>query len=418
MPSVCFYFQVHQPFRIKHYSVFDIGKDHFYEDGEKNKWIMDKVSEKCYLPANKKMLELIKRHKGKFRISYSLSGTVIEQMELFRPDVLQSFVELAKTGCVEFLSETYFHSLSFLFNKVEFERQIKAHDQKIEQYFKQKPTVFRNTELIYNNELAAFIEKMGYKGILCEGVDRLLKDRHPNYLLKPTGTKSIKALLKNYRLSDDIAFRFSDKNWSEWPLHADTFASWIHKVAGNGDVINLFMDYETFGEHQWESTGIFDFMDHLPREILKHPDFSFMTPSQVVDTYTARGVYDAHEFISWADSERDLSAWLGNNMQEEALTKIYSISDKVLGSGNEDLIDVWGKLQTSDHFYYMSTKFWSDGDVHKYFSPYNSPYDAYIFYMNAFADFESTLNDEHKPKKKASVKKTATSSRKKKTEDN
>ncbi len=178
------------------------------------------------------------------------------------------------------------------------------------------------------------------------------------------------------------------------------------------------MDYETFGEHQWESTGIFDFMDHLPREILKHPDFSFMTPSQVVDTYTARGVYDAHEFISWADSERDLSAWLGNNMQEEALTKIYSISDKVLGSGNEDLIDVWGKLQTSDHFYYMSTKFWSDGDVHKYFSPYNSPYDAYIFYMNAFADFESTLNDEHKPKKKASVKKTATSSRKKKTEDN
>ena len=407
MPSVCFYFQVHQPFRIKHYSVFDIGKDHFYEDGEKNKWIMDKVSEKCYLPANKKMLELIKRHKGKFRISYSLSGTVIEQMELFRPDVLQSFVELAKTGCVEFLSETYFHSLSFLYNKEEFERQVKEHDQKIEQYFKQKPTVFRNTELIYNNELAAYIEKLGYKGILCEGVDRLLKEKHPNHLLKPTGTKSIKALLKNYRLSDDIAFRFSDKNWSEWPLHADTFASWVHKVAGNGDVINLFMDYETFGEHQWESTGIFDFMDHMPREILKHPDFGFMTPSQVVDAYTPRGVYDAHEFISWADSERDLSAWLGNNMQQEALTKIYSISERVLGSGNKDLIDVWGKLQTSDHFYYMSTKFWSDGDVHKYFSPYNSPYDAYIFYMNAFSDFESTLSEESKPKKKAAAKKPA-----------
>ena len=258
---------------------------------------MDKVSEKCYLPANKKMLELIQRHKGKFRISYSLSGTVIEQMELFRPDVLQSFVELAKTGCVEFLSETYFHSLSFLYNKEEFERQVKEHDQKIEQYFKQKPTVFRNTELIYNNELAAYIEKLGYKGILCEGVDRLLKEKHPNHLLKPTGTKSIKALLKNYRLSDDIAFRFSDKNWSEWPLHADTFASWVHKVAGNGDVINLFMDYETFGEHQWESTGIFDFMDHLPREILKHPDFGFMTPSQIVETYTPRGVYDALEFI-------------------------------------------------------------------------------------------------------------------------
>lgn len=413
MPSVCFYFQVHQPFRIKHYSVFDIGKDHFYEDGEKNKWIMDKVSEKCYLPANKKMLELIKRHKGKFRISYSLSGTVIEQMELFRPDVLQSFVELAKTGCVEFLSETYFHSLSFLYNKEEFERQVKEHDQKIEQYFKQKPTVFRNTELIYNNELAAYIEKLGYKGILCEGVDRLLKEKHPNHLLKPTGTKSIKALLKNYRLSDDIAFRFSDKNWSEWPLHADTFASWVHKVAGTGDVINLFMDYETFGEHQWESTGIFDFMDHLPREILKHPDFGFMTPSQIVETYTPRGVYDAHEFISWADSERDLSAWLGNNMQQEALTKIYSISERVLGSGNKDLIDVWGKLQTSDHFYYMSTKFWSDGDVHKYFSPYNSPYDAYIFYMNAFSDFESTLSEESKPKKKAAARKPAATRKKK-----
>lgn len=410
MPSVCFYFQVHQPFRIRHYSVFDIGKDHFYEDSEKNKWIMDKVSEKCYLPANYKMLELIKRHKGKFKISYSLSGTVIEQMELYRPDVLQTFVDLAKTGCVEFLSETYYHSLSFLYNKDEFVRQVKAHDERIEHYFKQKPKVFRNTELIYNNELAAFIEKMGYKGILCEGVDRLLHGKHPNHLLKPVGTKSIKALLKNYRLSDDIAFRFSDKNWTEWPLHADTFASWIHKVAGSGDVVNLFMDYETFGEHQWESTGIFDFMDHLPREILKHPDFNFKTPSEVVDTYNARGVYDAHEFVSWADSERDLSAWLGNNMQQEALKKIYSISDDVVASDNKDLMEVWGKLQTSDHFYYMSTKFWSDGDVHKYFSPYNSPYDAYIFYMNVFADFEATVRPGAGKKstaKRSTVKKKA-----------
>ncbi len=419
MPSVCFYFQVHQPFRIKHYSVFDIGKDHFYEDSEKNKWIMDKVSEKCYLPANHKMLELIKRHKGKFRISYSLSGTVIEQMELYRPDVLQTFVDLAKTGCVEFLSETYYHSLSFLYNKDEFVRQVQEHDQRIEHYFKQKPKVFRNTELIYNNELAAFIEKMGYKGILCEGVDRLLNGKHPNQLLKPVGTKSIKALLKNYRLSDDIAFRFSDKNWSEWPLHADTYASWIHKVAGTGDVINLFMDYETFGEHQWESTGIFDFMDHLPREILKHPDFSFKTPSEVVDAYNARGVYDAHEFVSWADSERDLSAWLGNNMQQEALTKIYSISNQVIAADNKDLTDIWGKLQTSDHFYYMSTKFWSDGDVHKYFSPYNSPYDAYIFYMNVFADFEATLQPSGKTKagKKSAPKAAGTKTKTSRTKN-
>lgn len=408
MPSVCFYFQVHQPFRIKHYSVFDIGKDHFYEDGEKNKWIMDKVSEKCYLPANSKMLELIKRHKGKFRISYSLSGTVIEQMELYRPDVLQSFVDLAKTGCVEFLSETYYHSLSFLFSKDEFKRQVKEHDDKIYKYFKQKPTVFRNTELIYNNELAAFVEKMGFKGILCEGVDRLLKDKHPNHLYKPVGTQKIKALLKNYRLSDDIAFRFSDKGWTEWPLHADTFASWVHKVAGVGDVVNLFMDYETFGEHQWENTGIFDFIDHLPKEILSHRDFNFKTASEVVDMYPARGVYDAHEFISWADQERDLSAWQGNNMQQESLKKIFELEKRVIATGNKDLIDVWGKLQTSDHFYYMSTKFWSDGDVHKYFSPYNSPYDAYIFYMNAFSDFEATINNTapaQKPiKKKAAAK--------------
>ncbi len=424
MPSVCFYFQVHQPFRVKHYSVFDIGKDHFYEDGEKNKWIMDKVSEKCYLPANKKMFELIKRHKGKFRITYSLSGTVIEQMELYRPDVLDSFVELAKTGCVEFLSETYYHSLSFLYSKDEFKRQVKEHYEKIYKYFKQKPTVFRNTELIYNNELAAFIEKLGFKGILCEGVDRLLKDKHPNYLYKPVGTQKIKALLKNYRLSDDIAFRFSDKGWTEWPLHADTFAGWVHKIAGAGDVVNLFMDYETFGEHQWENTGIFDFIDHLPKEILSHRDFNFKTASEVVDLYPARGVYDAHEFISWADQERDLSAWLGNNMQQEALGKIYTLEKKVIATGNKDLIDVWGKLQTSDHFYYMSTKFWSDGDVHKYFSPYNSPYDAYIFYMNAFSDFETTINNTQpqkpvkkktpaKPKAKKELNGEATAAKKK-----
>jgi alpha-amylase len=330
---------------------------------------------------------------------------VIEQMELYRPDVLQSFIELSKTGCVEFLSETYYHSLSFLYSKDEFKRQIKEHDDKIKKYFNQKPKISRNTELIYNNELASYIEKLGFKGILCEGVDRLLGDKHPNFLYKPVGTQKIKALLKNYRLSDDIAFRFSDKNWAEWPLHADTFASWVHKVAGNGDLVNLFMDYETFGEHQWESTGIFDFLDHLPKEILKHRDFNFKTPSEVVDMYQARGVYDAHEFISWADQERDLTAWIGNNLQQEAISKIYSVEKQVAATKNKDLTDIWGKLQTSDHFYYMSTKFWSDGDVHKYFSPYDSPYDAYIYYMNAFSDFEITLKDAFQ-KKKITTKKS------------
>ena len=404
MPSVCFYFQVHQPFRIKRYSFFDIGHDHFYEDDEKNRWVLNKVSDKCYLKTNSKMLELIKRHKGKFRISYSLSGTAIEQFEIYRPDVLKSFIELSKTGCVEFLSETYYHSLSFLYSKKEFKRQVEMHDEKIKKYFGKQPKVFRNTELIYNNELAAYIEKMGFKGILCEGVDRILDKRTPNFIYQPKGTKKIKALLKNYRLSDDIAFRFSDQGWNEFPLTAEKFASWVHKIAGNGEVINLFMDYETFGEHQWESTGIFDFLDHLPAEIMKHKDFNFKTPSEIIDMYKARDEYNVPEFTSWADAERDLSAWLSNNIEKEAFKRIYSLEKKVMDSGNKDFIDIWGKLQTSDHFYYMCTKFWSDQDVHKYFSPYDSPYEAYIYYMNAYSDFENTLKGY---KKKAATKKVS-----------
>ncbi|MBK7888230.1 MAG: polysaccharide deacetylase family protein [Bacteroidetes bacterium] len=393
MPSVCFYFQVHQPFRLKRYSFFDIGKDHFYEDDEKNKLILDKVSEKCYLKTNRKILDLINRHKGKFKVSYSISGTALEQFENHRPDVLQSFIDLSKTGCVEFLSETYYHSLSFIYSKDEFKRQVEMHREKIKLYFNQTPKVFRNTELIYNNELASFIEKMGFKAIVCEGVDRHLGNRTPNFLYQPAGTLKIKSFLKNYRLSDDIAFRFSDRNWNEWPLHADTFASWVHKIAGNGEVMNLFMDYETFGEHQWEETGVFDFLDHLPMEIMKHSDFDFKTLSEAADQYKVRDIYDVPEFTSWADAERDLSAWLSNAMEKEAAKRIYQLEEKVLLTGNKDLIDVWGKMQTSDHFYYMCTKFWSDGDVHKYFSPYDSPYDAYIYYMNVLADFETTIEE-------------------------
>jgi alpha-amylase len=405
MPSVCFYFQVHQPFRLKRYSFFDIGKDHFYEDDDKNKSVLDKVSEKCYLKTNRKMLDLINRHKGKFKITYSISGTAIEQFEKYRPDVLQSFVDLSKTGCVEFLSETYYHSLSFIYSKDEFRRQVEMHREKIKQHFGQTPKVFRNTELIYSNELASYIEKMGYRGILCEGVDRLLNGRTPNFLYQPAGSLKIKAFLKNYSLSDDVAFRFSDRNWAEWPLQADTFASWVHKIAGNGEVLNLFMDYETFGEHQWEETGIFEFLDHLPSEIMKHPDFDFKTLSEAIDSYKVRDIYDAPNYISWADAERDLSAWLSNSMEKEAMKRIYALEEKVIKSENQDLIEVWGKLQTSDHFYYMCTKFWSDGDVHKYFSPYDSPYDAYIYYMNALADFETTIEEYYKDQRQ--VKKLA-----------
>lgn len=391
MPSVCFYFQVHQPFRIKKYSFFDIGNDHFYEDHETNVSVLNKVSEKCYLKTNRKMLELIDRHEGKFRISYSLSGTVIEQFERFRPDVLQSFIDLSATGCVEFLAETYYHSLSFLYSKHEFKNQIKKHGDKIEQYFGQKPKVFRNTELIYNNELASFIEQLGYKGIVCEGVDHLLNGRSPNFLYQPRGTNDIKVLLKNYKLSDDIAFRFSDKGWGEFPLTANKFNSWIHSIAGYGETINLFMDYETFGEHQWESTGIFNFLDHLPSEILKHPDFNFKTPSEVIASYPTRDIYDAHDFISWADMERDLSAWQSNSMQHEAMNRIYSLEKRVRDLKNPHILDVWEKLQTSDHFYYMCTKFFADGDVHKYFSPYDDPYTAYINFQNVIKDLRGRI---------------------------
>jgi len=406
MPSVCFYFQVHQPYRIKRYSFFDIGNDHFYEDDEKNRVILNKVSEKCYLPANKTILDLIKKHKGKFKVAYSLSGTLIEQLEVFRPDVLKSFIELSKTGCVEFLSETYYHSLSFIYSKEEFNRQVKLHDEKIFKYFGQKPKVFRNTELIYNNEIAAHVESLGFKGILCEGVDRILNGRTPNYVYTPKGSKNIKALLKNYRLSDDIAFRFSDVNWNEFPLTADKFASWVHKIAGNGEVLNLFMHYETFGEHQWESTGIFDFLAHLPEEVMKHKDFNFLTPSEVIAKYEPRDEYDVKDYTSWADAERDLSAWLSNSMEQEAAKRLYSLHEKVMASGDAEMIHTWGKLQTSDHFYYMCTKFWSDGDVHKYFSPYDSPYDAYIYFMNVYSDFELTLEKlpKEKPAKKIKLK--------------
>ncbi len=393
MPSICFYFQVHQPFRLRNYSFFDIGKNHFYEDDAKNFSVMNKVADKCYIRTNKKMLELIKRHNGKFRISYSLSGVFIEQCEKYRPDVLQSFIDLANTGCVEFLSETYAHSLSYLFSKEEFKRQVKKHDELIKKYFNQTPKFFRNTELVYNNELAVFIENMGYKGIICEGVDWILNGRSPNFVYKPVGGEKIRVLLKNYKLSDDIAFRFSDKNWAEFPLTADKFKTWVHAIAGNGETINLFMDYETFGEHQWDTTGIFDFLDHLPSEILCHPDFNFKTPSEIVATYPARGMYDAHNFISWADTERDLSAWLSNSMQREAMKRIYSIEKEIHACKNADLVKVWEHMQTSDHFYYMCTKFWNDGDVHKYFSPFDSPYDAYMFYMNAFSDLECTVKE-------------------------
>jgi alpha-amylase len=405
MPSICFYFQVHQPYRLRNYSFFDIGSNHNYFDDLKNKQVLDKVSERCYLPTNKLMLELIKQHEGKFKISYSISGVALEQFATWRPDVLQSFVDLANTGCVEFIAETYCHSLAYIFSKEEFKKQVAEHGKLIEKYFNQKPKVFRNTELQYNNELAAFVEEMGYEAIIGEGVDRILNHRSPNFIYKAPNVSKIKSLLKNYKLSDDIAFRFSNQAWEEYPLTADKFATWVHSIAGMGETINLFMDYETFGEHQWEHSGIFEFLRFMPEYILKHPDFSFKTVSETAEAYPVRDIYDCHELTSWADTERDLSAWIGNPMQDEAIAKIYQLEELVYASKDEKMIDDWKKMLTSDHFYYMTTKFWADGDVHKYFSPYDSPYDAYIYYMNALSDLQVRLEQGEKAKKTKKVKK-------------
>ena len=392
MVSVCFYFQAHQPLRLGNYSVFDIGSHKNYFDERKNEAIIKKVMHKCYLPANNVILDLINRTGGKFKVSYSITGVLLEQLEKFAPEVIDSFKKLADTGCVEILDETYYHTLSYLYSKEEFKEQVELHNKKIRQLFNFRPKVFRNTELVYNNEIAKTAEDMGYKAVLAEGADQILQWRSPNFVYRPKGLSNIKLLLKNYRLSDDIAFRFSEKSWKEFPLTAPKYAQWVSNINGNGNVVNLFMDYETFGEHQWEDKGIFEFLKHLPHEILKHPDNDFVTPSEAIQKYEPAAEIDFPHYVSWADIERDLSAWLGNKMQQEAMKEIYSMETHVKISRNPALIDEWRKLQTSDHFYYMCTKWFNDGDVHKYFNPYDSPYDAFITYMNILNDFRIKAN--------------------------
>ncbi|MBW2967614.1 glycoside hydrolase family 57 protein [Candidatus Woesearchaeota archaeon] len=402
MVSICFYFQVHQPFRMRRYPIFDIGKADNYFDDKKNIEVLHKVARKCYIPANNLMLELLHRH-PQFKIAYSLSGVFIEQCERWAPEVIESFKRLAETGRVEFLSETYYHSLAYLFSKDEFRAQVEKHRKKIKELFGVEPRVFRNTELIYNNEIAKFIEDMGYDGIISEGWDPVLKWRSSNFLYRPTSTKSIKLLLKNYKLSDDIAFRFSNRGWSEWPLTTEKFGQWVNAYNGNGEVINLFMDYETIGEHQWEDTGIFDFLRQLPVEVLKHPDNDFVTPSEAIDRFEVKDEVDCHHLISWADMERDLSAWLGNRIQQSAINRLYALEQDVKKSNDPALIENWRKLQTSDHFYYMCTKWFNDGDVHKYFNPYDSPYDSFINFMNVLNDMTVRLKMQ-----KSGESKTAT----------
>lgn len=385
MVSVCFYFQVHQPFRLRKYSVFDIGQRSDYFDDKKNKEVLQKVAKKCYLPANNLMLDLIRWHNGKFKVSYSLTGCVIEQFQKYAPEVLESFKELAKTGCVEFLAETYYHSLSYLYSKEEFKEQVQKHVATMQKLFGQTPTAFRNTELIFNNELAQAVHEMGFTTVLAEGADHILGWRSPNFVYKPKNAP-LKLLLKNYKLSDDIAFRFGNKGWKEYPLTVDKYERWVSAVNGNGHTVNLFMDYETVGEHQWEDTGIFEFLKHLPEAILRHPDNNFKTVSEVAEQHDAVAELDMPNCVSWADMERDLSAWLGNKLQQTSIEQLYAMESHVKKIGDLQLLEDWRKLTTSDHFYYMCVKWFNDGDVHKYFNPYDTPYDGFITFMNCLND--------------------------------
>lgn len=386
--------------RVRKYRIFDVGDGSPYFNDQSgtsldNKAIIEKVARKCYLPANKVLLENIKNN-PEFKISFSISGVALEQFEKYAPDVLDSFKALVQTGNVEILSETYYHSLSSIYSEAEFINQVSLHRKKIKDLFGVTPTVFRNTELIYSNDIAQMAEKMGYRGILAEGADHILGWRSPTFVYKPTGTENIKLLLKHYRLSDDVAFRFSQKSWEGWPLTASKFADWVSKHNGSGDTINLFMDYETFGEHQWEDTGIFEFLKYLPQEILKNPDNNFATPSEIIDKYEVKGELDVPNYVSWADTERDLSAWISNDLQREALDTVYALGKDIIHIDDPELIEDWRRLQTSDHFYYMCTKYFNDGDVHKYFSPYESPYEAFIAYMNVMQDMRLRLSNAQK----------------------
>jgi len=389
--AVCLYFEVHQPCRLRRYTAFEIGRRHDYEDDAGNEKILDKVSRKCYLPANDLLLRLIERYRGRFRLAFSITGVLLEQLARRQPGVLESFQKLAATGCVEMLNETYYHSLAFVYSGAEFQAQLRKHRDLVHDLFGQEATTFRGTELIYNNALAREAERLGYRAILVEGAEAVLGSRDPNRSYVPDGGATIRALPRNYRLSDDISFRFSSRDWPGYPLTAARYAHWLHELSAPETVVNLFMDYETFGEHQWPETGIFTFLEALPGEILKHRDFVFMTPGEAAAAVKPAGVLDVPEFSSWADTERNLTAWQDNVLQRDALDSLYGLEAAVKARGVPEELAQWRRLQTSDHFYYMSTKWFADGEVHKYFNPYPSPYDAYINFMNVLGDFSRRI---------------------------
>jgi len=391
------YLHVHQPWRVRDYSVFETGvvHDYFREGSDHyaaNEVIFNKVVEKSYRPMNA-LLKKILDSQPDFKISLSISGVFLEQAEAWAPDVLDSFKVLVATGRVEIVAETYYHSLAFFYSDSEFERQVELHRDKIRDLFGVETTAFRNTELAYNDRLAKWADEKGFKAIITEGWDKVLGWRSPNYVYRPDGTQQIKLLMKNYKMSDDIAFRFGNRDWSEWPLSADRYTTWANDALGDGDVLNLFMDYETFGENVWDDTGIFNFFETFVAEWAKNEHNTFYTITEAAEAFDASDSVSMPDTVTWADAERDLSAWLGNSMQQEAMRHLYNLEDDVLRSADMDLISDWRRLTTSDHPYYMSTKYSSDGDVHAYFSPYESPYDAFLYYMNAVRDVRYRVMD-------------------------
>ncbi|MBR5865268.1 MAG: glycoside hydrolase family 57 protein, partial [Alistipes sp.] len=368
---------------------FQMGNDHNYLDDFTNRAIMQKVARECYLPMNALLLSLIEEHKGAFKVSFSITGSAVEQFKAYAPEVLESFKKLAETGCVEFLGETYSHSLSSLASAEEFKNEVKLHSKMLKEEFGVKPTAFRNTELIYSDGIAKMVEDMGFKTMLAEGAKHILGWKSPNFVYTDANDNKLRLLLRNYKLADDIAFRFSNEGWPEWPLTADKFAGWV--AAETGDVVNLFMDYETFGEHQKASTGIFDFVKALPGAMLATGQVAFATVSEAAKKLQPVAVLHSPHAMSWADEERDVTAWLGNDLQNEAFAKLYALAPKVKKTKNKDFEYVWHFMQNSDHFYYMATKWFSDGDVHSYFNPYGSAYEAFINYMNVLSDFDIEL---------------------------
>ncbi|HEY5499277.1 MAG TPA: glycoside hydrolase family 57 protein [Bacteroidales bacterium] len=391
MKTICFYFQIHQPFRLKRYRFFDIGADHYYYDDFNNENILQKVAANSFLPANQILLEMIEANKGKFKVAFSISGVALDQMEIHAPEVIDSFRQLAKTNCVEFLSETYAHSLSSLKDPEEFKQQVALHSKRIESLFGKKPKVFRNTELIYSDELGDLVAGLGYKTIITEGAKQVLGWKTPNFVYQSATNPNIKLLLKNSKLSDDITFRFTDYHWNEYPLTADKFIDWINKIPEHEPLVNLFMNYETFGNLQPKESGIFEFLKALPH-FAEQKGITFSTPSEVVSKLKPVEPLSIPYPISWADEERDVSAWLGNTLQNEAFNKLYSIGERVRMIKDRSIQQDWLYLQSSDHFFYMSTKRASDGAVHQHFSPYESPFEAFTNYMNVLSDFMNRVN--------------------------